>query len=87
MKALNMLHICKTLIQKFLIYCLVNQAILVIYVLQLILIIFFMTALSGLILYYLLDQITENDTYVLCVFRIFYIYQNYLPDAKENPRL
>lgn len=40
MEVLNMLYICKTLIQMFLIYCYVNQAVLKLHDVQLIVIIF-----------------------------------------------
>ena len=40
MEVLNMLYICKTLIQMFLLYCYVNQAVLKLHDVQLIVIIF-----------------------------------------------
>ena len=55
MEVLNILLIYKTLIHMFLIYCLVNQAVLKLHVTQLAVIIF-VIALSGVILYYLLDE-------------------------------
>ena len=46
-----------------------------------------MVTLSGLILYYLLDQYRESDAYVLWVFCTLHICHDHLLDPELKPRL
>ena len=67
-----MLYICITLIHILLMYCLVNQTILELLIVQLIVMIFHFVTLPDLIFYYFLDQIRQSD--IFCNFFIFFMY-------------
>ena len=64
-----MLYICITLMHLFLMYCLVNQTILELLIVQLIVMNFFCGHPTDFIFYYFLDQIRQADMF--CNFFIF----------------